>query len=224
MGALAQLVPLFVGIIVSPLPIVAIVAILLSKRGRMNGVAYSVAFTLIGFVFTVIAALSTSSAGAGHSSGDDAIVLILTAALGAGFTVLAVLSWLSRPRDGAEAKTPGWLAAVDTLSPAKAAGLGALMAVTNSKNIPLELKAGALIGAHDLAISTVILLALGFAVVAGLGVLLPTLLAATGSRVITAGLTRLKTEMIKHNAIIMTVLFAMLAAIEVSHLIQQLVK
>jgi hypothetical protein len=221
---LAQLIPLATGIIISPLPIVAIVAILLSARGRVNGIAYSLAFTVIGLLFTLIAALGTTRAGAGHSSADDVIVIVLTAVVALGFTVLAVLSWLSRPRTGAEPKTPGWLAAVDTFTPAKAAGLGSLMALTNSKNIPLELKAGAVIGAQDLAVPAVILLAVAFGLAAGLGVLLPTILAATGSTAITNGLARLKAEMIRHNSIIMTVLFAILAAMEVSHLIQELAK
>lgn len=221
---LSQLVPLATGIIISPLPIVAIVAILLSARGRVNGVFYALAFALVGWLFTLIAALGTSTAGSGHSSGDDVVVIVLTAAIAVGFTVLAVVSWLSRPRNGAEPKVPGWLAAVDTFTPTKAAGLGALMAATNSKNIPLELKAGSVIGAQDLAIPIVILLSLVFALAAGLGVLLPTLLAATGSAAVTGGLARLKTEMVRHNSMIMTVLFAILAAMEVSHLIQELAK
>jgi hypothetical protein len=104
----------------------------------------------------------------------------------------------------------------------KAAGLGALMAATNSKNIPIELKAGSLIGAHDLPLPTVILLSLLFAVIAALGVLLPTALAASGSLTIARALTRLKTEMVRHNAVIMTVLFAILAGVEGAHLIHQL--
>ncbi|MGK9148504.1 GAP family protein [Plantibacter flavus] len=221
-GDLGQLLPLAVGSIISPLPIVAIVAILLSPRGRANGVGFAATTTAVGFAVTVIAALTTTGAGAGHSDGDDTVVLVLTSVLLVGFLVLAWLSWRSRPRAGAEPVTPSWLAAVDSLTPAKAAGLGALMAATNTKNIPIELKAGSLIGAQDLPVLTVILLSLLFAVVAAFGVLLPTALAASGSPAVSAGLVRLKTEMIRHNAVIMTVLFAILAAVEGSHLIHQL--
>mgnify|MGYP001556021892 FL=1 len=221
-GDLGQLLPLAVGSIISPLPIVAIVAILLSPRGRVNGLAFAGATTAVGAVFTMIAAVTTAGAGAGHFDGDDTVVLVLTAALFLGFIVLAWLSWRSRPRNGAEPKTPSWLAAVDSLTPLKAAGLGALMAATNSKNIPIELKAGSLIGAHDLPLLMVILLSVLFAVVAALGVLLPTALAASGSQTVARGLTRLKTEMVRHNAVIMTVLFAILASVEGAHLIHQL--
>lgn len=224
MGELGQLLPLGLGIIISPLPIVAIVAILLSPRGGRSGLAYVGAAIVVGFAFTLIAALTTAGAGAGGSNKDGILVLVITAVLALGFTVLAVVSWLGRPRNGAAATMPSWLAAVDSLTPVKAAGLGALMAVTNSKNIPLELKAGSLIGAHDLGVVLVIVLSALFAVYASLGILLPTLLAASGSRRIIAVLERLKTEMVQHNAAIMTVLFAVLAAVEASHLIHQLVR
>ncbi|MFK4729446.1 GAP family protein [Agromyces mediolanus] len=222
MADLAQLVPLAAGVVISPLPIVAVVALLLSPRGRGNGLAFAAANTGIGFAVTLVAALGTAGAGAGGGHGDEFIVLGVTGLLAIGFAVLALLSWRGRPRGDAPPKPPGWLAAVDALTPARAAGLGVLMAVTNSKNLPLELKAGAIIGAHDLAPIAVVGLAALFALGAGLGVILPTALAATGAPAITAGLGRLKEEMIRHNAWIMTVLFAVLAAVEIASLIHQL--
>ncbi len=218
-SGLGQLLPLAVAIIISPLPIVAIVAILLSRRGRANGFAYAASTTVVGFAFTLLAALTTSGASGSGSSNSTVIVTVLAGVLALGFAALAIVSWLGRPRDGAAPKMPGWLAAVDTMSPGKAAGLGAIMAVTNSKNIPLQLKAGALIGAHHLPVAMVIVVCLGFALVAAAGILLPTLLAASGSTLVRAGLERLKTEMVRHNAIIMTVLFAVLAAVEAGHVI-----
>lgn len=224
MEHLEQLIPIAAGIMISPLPIAAIIAILLSPRAKANGFAYVAAFVIVCFIFTVVAALTTKGAGSGGSSGDDVIVLVLGIVLTLGFLVLAVVSWLTRPKHGAEAVAPGWLLAVDSLSAAKAFGLGVVMAVTNAKNIPLELKAGALIGAADLALPVAIALSAAFALTASLGILLPTLLAATGSRTITRALTALKAELIAHNAIIMTVLFAILAAVQLSHVVAALAK
>lgn len=222
MNDLTGLIPLATGIVISPLPIVAIVAILLSRRGRANGLAFALTSLLVSFGFTLVAAVTTAGAGAGKSDGDDVIVLVITAVLSVGFLVLAWFSWRTRPRGDEEPKTPAWLAAVDTLSPLKAAGLGALMGVTNSKNIPLELKAGSLIGAHDLPIVGVVGLSALFAIAAMSGILLLTVVAAFGSARITSALQSLKATMIRHNAVIMTVLFAILAATEISHLVRML--
>lgn len=224
MEHLEQLVPLAAGIVISPLPIAAIIAILLSPRARANGFAYVGAFMIVCFLFVLVAALTTKGAGTGKSSGDDVIVLVLGIVLSVGFLVLAVVSWVTRPAHGAEATAPSWLAAVDDLTVAKTFGLGIVMAVTNAKNIPLELKAGALIGASDLGLPAALGFSALFAVAASLGILLPTVLASTGSRTITRALTGLKHELIAHNAIIMTVLFAILAAVQLSHVIPLLTR
>jgi hypothetical protein len=224
MEHLEQLIPIAAGIMISPLPIAAIIAILLSPRAKVNGFAYVGSFMIVCFLFTAVAALTTKGAGSATGSGDDVIVLVLGIVLSAGFLVLAVVSWVTRPKHGAEAKAPGWLAAVDSLTVAKTFGLGIVMAVTNAKNIPLELKAGALIGASDLGIPASIGFSALFAVAASLGILLPTILASTGSPVVTRALTGMKAELIAHNAVIMTVLFAILAAVQISHVIPLLVK
>jgi hypothetical protein len=220
---LEQLIPIAVGMLISPLPIVAIVAILLSTRGRTAAPAYVGTFVLVGLAFTVIGALTTAGAGSSASSpGSKIVVLVLTILLTVGFAVLAFVSWFTRPKRGAAPKTPGWLAAVDTITPARAAVLGLVMAVTNTKNIPLQLKAGSIIGDAHLDLVLAGLLCLGFVIAGSLALILPTILAATRSTAIVHGLERLKAEMIAHNAMIMTALFAILAATEAAHLIHQL--
>lgn len=224
MHQLEQLIPLATSMIISPLPIAAIIAILLTPRKNRNGIAYVLAFILVSFGFTLVAGLSTHSAGAGGGSGDDTIVLVLGIVLSIGFAALAVASWMSRPKDGAAAKAPGWMAAIDDLSAGRAFLLGIVMGATNAKNIPVELKAGAHIGAADLAPATVVALSAAFAVISSLGVLIPILLAAPESPAVTRVLTRMKNEMIEHNAIIMAVVFALLASVQASHVLSMLVK
>lgn len=223
MHDLEQLIPLAAGIIISPLPIAAIIAVLLSKRARVNGFAYVAASFLVCFAFTVVAAVTTTGAGANGSSGDDVIVLVLGILLSLGFLGLAVASWLTRPK-GTVAAAPSWLRAIDGMSAAKVFGLGLVMAATNAKNIPLELKAGALIGAGGLGLGLAVLLSVAFAFAASLGILVPTILASTGSTAIQNGLGRLKAELIAHNAIIMTVLFVILAAVQISHVVATLAR
>lgn len=219
MGYLEALLPLATAEIISPMAIAAIIAILLSPRARSNGFAFAGASVLITLVLVSVTALTTKSAGSDGSSKDDVIVLVLAIVCGVAFTILTVMSWHSRPRKGVSPKEPSWLAAIDGMKVGQAFGLGLLMAATNSKNIPIDLKVGALIGASGVALPVVIGVGVLFALVASLGVLLPTIFAATGSATITKYLQEMKVELITHNAIIMAVLFAILAAIEFSHVI-----
>ncbi len=223
MSELPSLLPLAVGMAISPLPIVAVVAILLSARGRTAAPAYTGAFLLVTLaVIGVGAATSAGASAASHGAGGKIVVLVLTALLTVGFTAFAVVSWRGRPKPGTAPVAPGWLAAVDAITPARAAGLGVLMAATNSKNLPLELKGGALLGAAHLPVAVTVLLCVALAVAGSLALVLPTLLGATGLPAVVSALRRLKDEMIAHNAVIMTVLFAVLAATEAAHLIHQL--
>jgi hypothetical protein len=224
MSELTALLPLAVGMAISPLPIVAVVAILLSARGRVAAPIYTGAFFAVTLAAVAVGAATSAGASAGsHGAGGRIVVLVLGAVLTVGFSILAIVSWRGRPKPGTAPKPPSWLAAMDAITPTRAAGLGLLMAATNSKNLPLELKGGALIGAAHPSMVVAVLLCLGVAVVGTLTLLIPTALGATGIPSITSALDRLKNEMIEHNAVIMTVLFAVLAANEAAHLIHQLI-
>ncbi|MFI7086573.1 GAP family protein [Streptomyces anulatus] len=75
--------------------------------------------------------------------------LWLKLALGLLFLLLGAKQWKDRPREGHEASTPGWRKAIDTFTPAKAAGLAAALAVANPKNLVLAVG-----GAVSIASST----------------------------------------------------------------------
>lgn len=224
MSELTPLLPLAVGMAISPLPIVAVVAILLSARGRIAAPIYTATFFVITLAAIAVGAATSVGASAGsNGAGGRIVVLVLGGVLTVGFSVMAVLSWRGRPKPGAAAAPPSWLAAMDAITPARAAGLGLLMAATNSKNLPLELKGGALIGASHSSPALTIALCVILAVVGTITLIVPTLLGTTGIPGAVGVLDRLKNEMIAHNAVIMTVLFAVLAANEAAHFIHQLI-
>jgi hypothetical protein len=219
-----QLPPLAMAIIISPLPIAAIIAVLLSPRARLNGIAFTLSALAVIFAVTVVAALTTHSVGTQSATGDDTVVLVLGIVLSIGFLILAVVSWRSRPGPGQSAKEPSWLSAIDSMSGLQAAGLAALMAITNAKNLPLELKAGAHIGAAGLGAGASVIISLIFALAASLGMIVPTVLAASGSVKVTRALRSIKVELIAHNAVIMTVVFALLFAVQAGNVLHLVLK
>lgn len=223
MNELHDLLPLAVGMLLSPLPVVAIVAIVLAPRGRTAAPVYTIVFTAVSLAFIAIGALTSATASAASPTGSAKTVsFVLAIALAVGFTIFAVASWLSRPKHGQQPKAPGWLAAIDTITPAKAATLGLIMALTNTKNIPLALKGGSLIGEAHLPILAAAGLCLALAVAGSLLLIVPAAVATGGSATVAQTLGRLKSEMIAHNAAMMTVLFAILAANEAAQVIHHL--
>lgn len=223
MNDLHALLPLAMGMLLSPLPIVAVVAILLAPRGRASAPAYTTAFTLASLAVIALGALTSAQASASADSPETHLVsLVIAVAMTLGFAVFAVVSWRSRPAPGTPAAPPKWLAAIDGVTPLSAAGLGLLMAVANSKNIPLALKGGALIGEAHLALPVAVGLCIALAIAGSLLLIVPALLELTGSRRVRTGLARLKADLVAHNAAIMTALFALLAANEAAHVIHRL--
>lgn len=223
MNDLHQLLPLAMGMLLSPLPVVAVVAILLAPRGRSSAPVYTAAFTLASLAVIALGAVTSAQAAASDGPGARLVSLVIAVAMTLGFSVFAVVSWRSRPAPGTPPVAPAWLAAIDGVTPLSAAGLGLLMAVANSKNIPLALKGGALIGEAHLPLAAAVGLCIALAVAGSSLLILPAVLELTGSRRVRAALARLKQDLVAHNAAMMTVLFAILAATEAAHVVHRLV-
>ncbi|WP_406427029.1 GAP family protein [Streptomyces sp. NBC_00147] len=113
---------------ISPLPIIAIILILATPRGRLNGP-----------LFTVGWILGLSALGA--------VMLAIASPAGASAHVLfGARQWHRHPKDLSQAQLPKWMGAIDRLTPVKVFGLGLALAALNAKNAPLTIAAAASIG------------------------------------------------------------------------------
>ena len=154
---------------------------------------------------------------AAASTGSDAAppvwVSVVKIVLGLGLLLLSVKNWRDRPGEGVEPPAPKWMAAIDGFTPVKAAGLSALLADVNPKNLLLVVSGGAAIatGAAG-STSAKVTATIVFAVVASLGVAAPLVIyLAMGERA--AGiLQNLRTWLVHNNAAIMAVLLLVLGA------------
>ena len=146
--AIGDVLPFAVGVAISPIPIIAIIVMLLSARAGANSASF-----LAGWVVGVTGAcivllalsglLDTSSNG---SPSDSSSVIKLV--LGALLVMMALRNFRKRPKAGEQAELPKWLQSIDSLTPVKSAGLGVLLSAVNPKN--LLLIAGAMVGVAQL--------------------------------------------------------------------------
>ena len=115
-----------------------------------------------------------------------------------------------RPHAGEEPETPKWMAALDTFTPAKAAGAGALLSGLNPKNLLLAVAAAVAIAQTGIGGGEQAGAYAVFVVVATLGVGTPVALSiALGERA-RERLDRLERWMSQHNAAIMSVVLLIL--------------
>ncbi len=121
---LHDLLPLAVGMLISPLPIVAIVAIISLRADARRHPPMRRCSSASSLVFIVGALTSAGSSSASPSGTAKTVSFVLAIVLTLGFAALAIASWLSRPRHGQPPKAPAWLAALDSVTPAKASGSG----------------------------------------------------------------------------------------------------
>jgi threonine/homoserine/homoserine lactone efflux protein len=208
--AIGQMLPAALGVAISPLPIVAVVLMLVSRRGRANGPAFALGW-IVGLAILGAIVLSISS-GADASDGGEPVtwVSVLKLLLGALLLLVGVKQWRGRPREQGEATTPKWMSALDTFTPVKAAGAGALLSGLNPKNTLLAIGgAAAIAGTGNATGQQVVAYAL-FVVVATIGVGAPVALSIVMGDRSRKPLDEIKDWMGQNNAVIMAVLMLLL--------------
>ena len=125
--AIGSSLPLAVGVALSPIPIIAVVLMLTSRRARSNGPAFVIGW-LIGLAVIGAIVLSVAGpAGASKSGSPATWVSWVKIVLGAALLLVAVRQFRSRPKDSDEAALPKWMASIDTMKPLTVLGLAALL-------------------------------------------------------------------------------------------------
>ncbi len=210
--AIGDFLPAAVGIAISPIPIIAVILMLVSARGRANGIAFLVGWMVgIGVAGTVVLALA-GSAGANDDGQPADWVSWLKLALGALLLLLALKQWRVRPHGDEEPVTPTWMGAVDHFTPAKAAGAGVVLSTVNPKNLVLILAGCAAVAQTGIPADEQAIAWIVFTLIASLGVAtLVVMTVALGERS-QEPLDRLKGWMARNNAVIMTVLLLVIGA------------
>ncbi|MEU4649494.1 GAP family protein [Nocardia fluminea] len=145
-SVIGGLLPLAVGVAISPIPIIAAILMILSKNAGGAAKGFAVGWVAGILVVTGVMTLLAGTLG-GSDSEPSTGASIVKIILGVALVVLAVIQWQER----SQTEVPGWMKAIDTLTPVKALGLGALLSGVNPKNLLLCVSAGVAIGAGGLS-------------------------------------------------------------------------
>lgn len=207
--ALGAVLPSALGVVISPVPVIAVVLMLMSPRAGATGTGFLVGW-LGGIAGATALVWSLAAVLPDSSQGDSSFAWVLRAVLGALLIVLAVRNF--RASSGPD-DLPGWLAAVDTMSGGRAFVLGAALSALNPKNVVMIVAAVG--GVADSGVSRVeALVVLGvFVLLAGTSVALPVLAHAVAPQQVGAPLSRLKECLVLHHSSVMGTLLLVLGVV-----------
>ena len=210
--AIGQVLSLGVGVALSPVPIVAVIVMLGTRRGPANARAFLVGWLVgLGAVGAIVLVIS-GGAHAGTRPHPALWVSLLELGVGLLLGLVAVRSWRHRPRGDEKPRLPRWLRAVDTFTPTRAAAMGVALSAVNPKNLLLTVAAATAIAQTDArTVGEIVALAV-FAVVGALGPGLPLLAVRVLGERSQALLADLQDWMARHNAAIITAICLVLAA------------
>jgi threonine/homoserine/homoserine lactone efflux protein len=208
--AIGAVLPLAVGVSLSPIPIIAVVLMLATPRGGANGPSF-----LLGWVVGLAAAgtvvlLVSGGAGASDGGAPATWVSVVKLVLGVALVALAVRQWRGRPRGDAAPELPAWMRTIDTFTPVKSAGLGVLLSAANPKNLLITVGAAAAIAQTGTSTGGQAVALAVFVILGTIGPGLPLgIYLALGARSRTV-LEGLRTWMAAHNTAIMAVLLVVI--------------
>jgi len=204
--AIGQLLPFAVGVAVSPMPIVAMVLMLITPKATANGTMF-----LLGWIVGVALAGTVCLLVIGPSSTDDDGAAAdwtfwLKLVLGAALLLLAIKEWKARPASDAEVPTPKWMSTLDGFTPVKSAGMAVLLSALNPKNLVFIIGGATVLAQFDLSAGDQAISWAVFTVIATIGVAIPMGIYLFMGDKAAATLEGLKTWMARNNTAVMAVL------------------
>ena len=210
--AIGQVLSLAVGVALSPIPIIGVVLMLGTPRGRANGPAFLAGWIGGLAVVGTVVLLVSGGADASESGQPADWVNVLKLVLGVLLLRLALQRWRERSREGGEPELPGWMQSIDRFTAARAAGFGVVLSAVNPKNLVLTVGAASAIAQTGVAAGKQAVALAVFVAIATVGTGAPVaLFFALGERS-RRTLEGLKEWMARNNATVIAVVCLLIGA------------
>jgi threonine/homoserine/homoserine lactone efflux protein len=211
--AIGDILPLAIGVAISPVPIIAVVLMLGTPRARANGPAFAVGWlaglTIVGAIVLLLASGNAAEEDTGEPATWASVLKLLFGVL---FLLMAARIWRGRPKPGQEAPMPKWMQAIDTFTTGKSLGMGVLLSAVNPKNLALTIAAAMAIAQTGISGGEQAVALAVFVILGSLTILVPVAIYFSMGAKAKEILDGLKGFMSAHNAAIMTVLLLVLGA------------
>jgi threonine/homoserine/homoserine lactone efflux protein len=211
--AISEVLPFAIGVAISPVPIIAVILVLFSARARINGPVFAIGWVVGVAVVSTVVYLVADAGDVSTSGGGSDTSYWIKLVVGLLLVWFAVRDWRKRPAPGETPETPKWMSAIDTLTPAKAGGLGVLLSTANPKNLALSLGAGSSLAQAGALGGEATVGLIVFVVVASLTIAVPVVFSLSGGERAAHVLDGWRVWLAAHNTAVMAVLFLVFGAV-----------
>jgi hypothetical protein len=211
--AIGDVLPLALGVAVSPIPIIAVILMLLSPRARTNGPAFLVGWVVGLAVVSIVVTALSGSVGIGSGGGGSTMGSSIKILLGLLLIGLAIRNFRNRPGPGEQPPLPSWMRAIDSVTAVKALGIAVLLSAVNPKNLSLTVAAAVTIAQEGLSTVSAAFVLVVFVVIASLSIAVPVVLYLAGGSSAKAALDRLKGWLNANNATVVAMLLLVIGVV-----------
>jgi hypothetical protein len=204
-GVIGDLLPVALGVAISPVPIIAVILMLLSPRAGAASVTLLAGWVVGITTVVTLGVLLAHPDDASTAGGPSAMSSVVELLLGLVAVLIAVRTWRRRPRPGEPARVPAWMGAIDQVTPLKAFALGALLSGLNPKNLTLGLAGGLIIASDGLSTGQAAAAIAVFVVIASVTLAVPVVGYLVAREGMEAPLIRMRDWLTDNNATVMSV-------------------
>lgn len=197
-----------IGIAISPIAIVATLLLLTCRRAVANTVSFLVGWTV--GVAAVISLFVVLVNGVGVSDSDPLWIALTELVIGAGFLLAVGAVWRHRHERRADSRP--WVAAVDSFTTARSAGLGVVLSGANPKVVALSLGAALSLAQTNASAAVTAETLVLYCAIGAAGVLVPLSLYLTVPRRASSLLAGFRVWLARHETGILVILGLVIGA------------
>ncbi len=222
--AIGDVLPIALGIAISPIPIIAVILMLFSQRARANSAMFLLGWIIgvLGGTIVVLVIANTQDLTQSNGQPEDSVSTVKLV-LGVLLVLLAARQWRGRPKEGETPALPKYLQAIDTLAPPRALGLGVLLSVVNPKNLLLIIAGAITIAQADLSDTDTIVAEAVFVVIAISTVAVPVVLYNVMGERAQPMLDSMRAWLAQNNATVMAVLLLVIGVVVIGKAIAPII-
>jgi len=211
--AIGESITFAIGVAISPIPIIAIILMLLSKKAGANSLALAVGWVVGVAGATAIVIVASGAIGPNSGGGPSHGVSTVKLVLGVLLLFTGLRHWRERPAPGEQASLPKWLKAIEGITPVKSGALGIGLSAINPKNLIMIVGGGLAIAGAPASNGGKFVAAVVFVVLAISTVVLPVVLYRILGNRAQRPLESLNVWLQANNATVMAVLILVIAVV-----------